>query len=104
MSLVPGSTDVGDVSWVVPTVECATATWAAGTVSHSWQAVAQGCTPAAHRAMTRAAEIMAGTGLELILKPALLEQAGHEHMRRLDGRSYVSPLPDVSRGAMRGNL
>ncbi|WP_246476228.1 hypothetical protein [Roseibium litorale] len=90
MSQGTGSTDVGDVSWIVPTVECATATWAAGTPSHSWQVVAQGCSPAAHRAMLRAAVTMAGTALELIAHPALLEKALEEHRQRRDGRPYIS--------------
>lgn len=90
-----GSTDVGDVSWIVPTVECATATWAVGTPSHSWQVVAQGCSPAAHRAMVRAALAMAGTALELIDDPSLIAEARKEHLGRRDGRPYVS-LPTAS--------
>ena len=39
-----GSTDVGDVSWVVPTAGIRTATWVPGTAAHSWQAVAAGGT------------------------------------------------------------
>lgn len=89
-----GSTDVGDVSWIVPTVECATATWAAGTPSHSWQAVAQGCSASAHRAMVRATQTMAGTALSLIADPSLLDAARKEHHDRLDGRRYVSPVGD----------
>jgi aminobenzoyl-glutamate utilization protein B len=89
-----GSTDVGDVSWQVPVVECATATWAAGTPSHSWQAVAQGCSPAAHRAMVRAAAAMAQTALALIGDPALIAAAQAELARRRAGRPYQPLLPD----------
>src|SRR5699024_1477192 len=39
---IPGSTDVGDVSWVVPTTQCRTATWVLGTPAHTWQVVALG--------------------------------------------------------------
>src|SRR6202048_993965 len=46
-----GSTDVGDVSWVVPTVQAHGATYAIGTPGHSWQLTAQGKTPAAHKGM-----------------------------------------------------
>jgi len=92
MSQGTGSTDVGDVSWIVPTVECATATWAVGTPSHSWQVVAQGCSPAAHRAMVRAAQTMAGTAMELIEDPALIVAARREHEERRGGRRYVSPV------------
>jgi len=92
MSQGSGSTDVGDVSWIVPTVECATAAWAVGTPSHSWQVVAQGCSPAAHRAMVRAAETMAGTAAALLENPSLIEEARREHGERRAGRSYISPV------------
>lgn len=98
-----GSTDVGDVSWIVPTVECATATWAAGTPSHSWQVVAQGRSASAHRAMHRAAQVMAGTGLHLIFTPSLIDEARQEHRTRRDGRPYVSPLKvDAAIASRRG--
>lgn len=84
-----GSTDVGDVSWQVPVVECASATWAVGTPSHSWQAVAQGCSPAAHRATLRAAAVMARTGLALIRAPERIRQAREELVLRRAGRSYA---------------
>ncbi|MBD0415077.1 amidohydrolase [Tianweitania sp. Rool2] len=87
-----GSTDVGDVSWIVPTVECGTATWAAGTPSHTWQAVAQGKSQLAHRSMVRAAAAMAGTALELISTPGLLDEARRDHALRRGGRDYRSPL------------
>ncbi|SMQ85483.1 aminobenzoyl-glutamate utilization protein B [Devosia lucknowensis] len=81
-----GSTDVGDVSWVVPVVECATATWAAGTPSHSWQVVAQGKSSAAHRAMARAAATMAGVGIKVILNSDLRHAARNDLDRRRAGR------------------
>src|SRR5882757_6373092 len=59
-----GSTDVADVSWVVPTVEARVATHAIGTPGHSWQIVAQGKSPAAHKGMVHAAKVMAATGIE----------------------------------------
>lgn len=86
MSQGAGSTDVGDVSWVVPVVECATATWAAGTPSHSWQAVAQGKSASAHRAMIRAAATMAGTALSAIVDPNVRRAAQDELEKRRAGR------------------
>ncbi|MCW5719671.1 MAG: amidohydrolase [Devosia sp.] len=88
MSQGTGSTDVGDVSWVVPVVECSTATWAAGTPSHSWQAVAQGQSGAAHRAMVRAAAVMAGTGMKAVVDPELRHAAARDLDKRRAGRSY----------------
>ncbi len=93
-----GSTDVGDVSWQVPVVECATATWAAGTPSHSWQVVAQGCSSAAYRAMGRAALVMARTGLALIQNPSRIEAAQAELVQRRAGRAYAPDLPDPIQG------
>jgi len=88
-----GSTDMGDVSWQVPVVEGATATWAVGTASHSWQVVAQGCSPAACRAMAHAAQAMAQTALTLIRHPGLIGQAKAELAERRSGRSYAPSLP-----------
>ena len=64
-----GSTDVGDVSWVVPTVQARVATCAIGTPFHTWQTVAQGKAPAAHKGMVHAAKIMASTACALINDP-----------------------------------
>ncbi len=51
-----GSTDVGDVSWVTPTAQCWAPAWAIGTAPHTWQVVAQGKSPAAHKALAHAAK------------------------------------------------
>ena len=64
-----GSTDVGDVSWVTPTVQVHAPTVAIGTPFHTWQIVAQGKQPAAHKAMVQAAKAMAATGAAALLDP-----------------------------------
>ena len=89
-----GSTDVGDVSWAVPTVQARGATYAVGTPGHSWQLTAQGKTPAAHKGMVHTAKVMAGTAADLLSDPALLAQAKADHARRLAETPFVSPLPD----------
>jgi aminobenzoyl-glutamate utilization protein B len=89
-----GSTDVGTVSWVVPTVQMRGATYAIGTPGHSWQLVAQGKLPAAHKGMTHAAKIMASTALRLIREPALIEAARADMRERLAGTPFVNPIPD----------
>ena len=61
-----GSTDVGDVSWVVPTVQTNVCCYAAGTALHSWQAVAQGKASIAHKGMLTATKVMACTGADLL--------------------------------------
>ena len=89
-----GSTDVGSVSWVVPTVQMRGATYAIGTPGHSWQLVAQGKLPAGHKGMAHAAKVMAGTAIELIRNPALVEAAKADLRGRLDGNPFVNPIPD----------
>jgi aminobenzoyl-glutamate utilization protein B len=89
-----GSTDVGTVSWVVPTVQMRGATYAIGTPGHSWQLVAQGKLPAAHKGMEHAAKVMASTAIDLIRDPGLIEAAKADHRARLDGTPFVNPIPD----------
>jgi aminobenzoyl-glutamate utilization protein B len=89
-----GSTDVGTVSWVVPTVQMRGATYAIGTPGHSWQLVAQGKLPAAHKGTEHAAKVMASTAADLIRNPRLIEAAKADHKARLEGMPFVNPIPD----------
>jgi aminobenzoyl-glutamate utilization protein B len=89
-----GSTDVGDVSWAVPTVQARGATYAIGTPGHSWQLTAQGKTPAAHKGMVHVAKVMAATAADLLEDAALLAQAKADHRERLGKTPYVCPLPE----------
>ena len=74
----PGSTDVGDVSWLTPTAQFTTATWVSGSPGHSWQNVSIGRTSIAHKGMLQAAKILAGTAWDLMTNPALLAKAREE--------------------------
>ena len=89
-----GSTDVGTVSWVVPTVQMRGATYAIGTPGHSWQLVAQGKTAAAHKGMEHAAKVIAATALDLIRNPELVAAAKRDHRERLADTPFVNPIPD----------
>jgi len=89
-----GSTDVGDVSWVVPTVQVHAPTVAIGTPLHTWQVVAQGKSPAAHKAMVQAAKAMAGLGVRALTEPDLIATAKADLKKRTARTPYVSPLPD----------
>ena len=89
-----GSTDVGDVSWAVPTVQARGATCAIGTPGHSWQLTAQGKTPAAHKGMLHVAKVMAGTAADLLSDAAVLAAAKADHQARLAVTPYVCPLPE----------
>ncbi|HHY75874.1 MAG TPA: amidohydrolase [Firmicutes bacterium] len=91
-----GSTDVGDVSWCVPTAQFSTACTALGTPGHSWQYTAQCGMHIGHAGMIAAAKTLVQAGLVLMTSPGILEKAKEEHRKRLGGRRYVSPLsPDM---------
>ena len=90
-----GSTDVGDVSWNVPTVGLGTATFIPGTGLHTWQAVATGGTPLAHKGMLLAAEVLAATAIDLLSQPDLVAAATAEfNDRRGPDFAYVPLLGD----------
>jgi aminobenzoyl-glutamate utilization protein B len=88
-----GSTDVGDVSWVAPTVQAYGATYAVGTPPHSWQLTAQGKAPAAHKGMVQAAKAMAATAIDVLKDPRLLAEAKADYAARTKAFAYRSPLP-----------
>jgi aminobenzoyl-glutamate utilization protein B len=87
-----GSTDVGDVSWVVPTAGFSTSCWVPGTPAHSWQAVAAGGTTIGKKGMHLAARVLAATAWDLFSDPKLIAEAKAEHQRILAGRKYQSLL------------
>ncbi|MHA1960383.1 MAG: amidohydrolase [Candidatus Thorarchaeota archaeon] len=92
--VMPGSTDVGDVSWATPTMEFYTATCVVGVPFHSWQNVATNGMGIGHRSLIFAAKVIAGSAIDLLTKPALLKNIREEHAKRLQGRKYKSPIPD----------
>ncbi|MSR53223.1 MAG: amidohydrolase [Gemmataceae bacterium] len=87
-----GSTDVGDVSWQVPTTGFSTACWVPGTPGHSWQAVACGGTTIGKKGMQLAAKVLAATAWDLYQDPKAVAEAKGEFKRRLDGRVYKPML------------
>jgi aminobenzoyl-glutamate utilization protein B len=77
-----GSTDVGDVSFTVPTAGMGSATWIPGTPAHSWQAVASGGTDIGNKGMMVAAKTISLTAIDLFLDNSLLEKAKKEFIKR----------------------
>ncbi|GHB36462.1 amidohydrolase [Mongoliitalea lutea] len=92
----PASTDVGDVSYVVPTVGLGTATWVPGTAAHTWQAVAADGMSIGYKGMMVAAKTMALTGKDLILNPLLIKEAKKEFDERLGGLQYEPLIGDMA--------
>ena len=87
----PGSTDVGDVSWLTPTAQFTTATWVSGTPGHSWQNVSLGKTGIAYKGMLQAAKILAGAAADLMESPALLEKIRKEFNKNA-AEGYDCPI------------
>lgn len=88
-----GSTDVGDVSWCVPTAQFGTACQAVGTPGHSWQYCAQAGMSIGHKGMLKAAEVLAEAGFELMTNPEARQAATKEFDGKREGRVYKSAMP-----------
>ena len=88
-----GSTDVGDVSWVVPTQSLNTACYSYGAGAHSWQWVAEGKSSIAMKGMYKAAEVLAAAAVKLYEDPEIIKKAKEECDRRTDGQPYECLIP-----------
>jgi len=78
-----GSTDVGDVSWLVPTAGVRTATWVPGTAAHSWQAVSAGGTSIGIKGAELAAKTIASTAIDIYKDESLIVAAKAELQKRV---------------------
>lgn len=87
----PGSTDVGDVSWLTPTAQFTAVTWTSGSPGHSWQNVSIGKSSIAHKGMTFAAKVLAGTCADLMTDPMLLQKA-HDEFHITASEGYDCPI------------
>ena len=89
-----GSTDVGDVSWLIPTAGIRTATWVPGTSAHSWQAVAAGGTTIGTKGSTLAAKTLANSAVRLFENPSLIDLSWAEHKENIGDHQYEALLGD----------
>lgn len=92
-----GSTDVGDVSYTVPTAGLRGATWVPGTPAHSWQAVAAGGTSIGIKGMMIAAKVLSLTGMQLLENPDMIQSIQQE-FKAIRGKDfkYIPLLGDRS--------
>lgn len=93
-STMGGSTDVGDVSQVVPLAQFCMTCMAFGTPGHSWQLVAQAGMGIGHRGMLQAAKVLSASAAELMETPALVAAA----KREFEARRGPSPHTPLARG------
>jgi aminobenzoyl-glutamate utilization protein B len=94
-----GSTDVGDVSWCVPTAQIGTACNAIGTPGHSWQYCAQAGMGIGHAGMITAAKVLAEAAYQLVTTPELISKAKEEFDERTGGKKYYSAMPKEQKPA-----
>ena len=95
LGFIPGSTDVGDVSWQPPTSQINVVTWPAGMPAHTWQTVACGKTSIAYKGMLCAGKVLAATAIDLFEDEELLNKAKAEFAKRSKG-GYACPIePDA---------
>lgn len=90
--VVSGSSDSGDVSWIMPMNLFLTSTWPLGVPAHSWQATSSSGSSLGLKGMAYAAEIFAGMMYDLLNDPTLVQEAKDEFNKRTENRKYVSPI------------
>ena len=87
------STDVGDVSWNVPTIGFSAATFVPGSAAHTWQATAAAGMSIGQQGMVVAAKAIALTALDLFSDPALVQAAKTDFAKQTAGKSYYTAIP-----------
>lgn len=88
-----GSTDVGDVSWVVPTAQFSTACYPLGIPGHSWAITSCAGMSIGHKGMLFAAKILGLAGHRFLTDTSLREKAKEEWGIQLKGRKYECLIP-----------
>jgi len=88
-----GSTDVAEVSWIVPTAGFMVTTAAEDIPWHSWAVTACHGTRAGRKGAVVAAKIIAATGIDILTKPTLLKESKAFFLKATDGKTYQSPIP-----------
>ena len=95
---IGGSTDVGDVSWIVPTAQLSATCYTIGTAGHSWQLVAQAGTSIGHKGMITAAKVLSLTALGILQNPLLLQEIKQEFQQEKKKAGVVQSIlpPDAT--------
>jgi aminobenzoyl-glutamate utilization protein B len=88
------STDVGDVSWNVPTIGFGAATFVPGSAPHTWQATAAAGMSIGQQGMVIAAKALALTAIDLLTDPTLVQAAKTDFAKQLAGKSYYTAIPE----------
>ena len=99
--LIRASTDVGDVSWTVPTGGCRVACYTWGAPGHSWQIVACTGTSIGEKGLAVAAKAHAASAIDLLASPDLVRAAKEDFRRWRGERPYTSLIPPEQRAPVK---
>lgn len=95
------STDVGDVSWNLPTLSFGAATYVPGTPAHSWQSAACAGTTIGQKGMLVAARTLALSAVDLLEHPAEVDAARESFDKRRAGRTWKTPIATDAKPPLR---
>lgn len=90
-----GSTHVGDVSWITPTMGLVFSGSPEGVGLHTWMATASHGSSIGTKAAVAAAKVLALTGIDILTDPEFRKQVKADFDRRTEGFVYKSPLPEI---------
>ena len=91
--ICPISTDVGDVSQIIPTGQVFTSSWSFKTPLHAWQTVSQCKSSVGDKGMLYAAQTLVGAAIDILDDPTIIAQAKQEHNKRMGDHPYKCPIP-----------
>nr|UWI50993.1 M20 family metallopeptidase [Clostridioides difficile] len=83
-----GSTDVGDVSYVIPVAQFAMAAWPVGVASHTWQSCASAGSSIGFSAMINSAKVLACSAYDVFMDTKIIDKANIEFEKSLDGQKF----------------
>jgi aminobenzoyl-glutamate utilization protein B len=89
-----GSTDVADVSWIVPTATPGAACWPKDAPGHSWAVTTCSGSSIGYKGMQVAAKTLAAAGIETLMNPKIIEKAQAEFKEKTRGSTYQSAVPE----------
>jgi len=97
LSGATASSDIGEVSAVVPLAELGVATRPVGTAAHHWAQTSCAAHPIGQKGMIVAAKVLAGSAVDLLTDPATVARARADFQKETKGVAYVSPIPPDAR-------
>jgi aminobenzoyl-glutamate utilization protein B len=88
------STDVGDISWFVPTAGLMIAAYGYGLPTHSWPVIAASGTSIGTKALVTAAKVLSATTIDLMTDPALVQAAKQDFATTMKGVTWKTAIPE----------